>query len=59
MIVALRGRARGGGGAKTGGFGTGWGDGITGTHDPSLTPFPIFNIPPVWPEKSRVHAGFR
>ena len=59
MIVALRRRVRGRWGAKTGWFGTGWGDGITGTHDPNSTPFPIFNIPPVWPEKSRNHAGFR
>lgn len=59
MIVAWRRRVRGGLGAETGWFGTGWGDGITGTHDPNSTPFPIFNIPPVWPEKSRIHAGFR
>ena len=59
MIVALRRRVRGRWGAKTGWFGTGWGDGITGTHDPNSTHFPIFNIPPVWPEKYRIHAGFR
>ena len=45
MIVVWRRRVSGGRDAKTGWFGTGWGDGITGTHDPNSTPFPIFNIP--------------